>query len=238
LRYAGGVRLYVVQPGDTSAAAIAARDEMAGCPRCGAALVKRNPQRPSVLRDNGYLDFRDPLVPGDRLALPEEWFDGRLDAKDRSYFDALPDPTGLGALPQGATMQPIVLRPVRVGLGDATSATTTLGTLLAKLPSYWPWLGLAAGGVMALTGVALMAGGKRAASNPTEPCGEYLTRSGKVGAKIKRSRWDDGRISYSYIGEWGAGSGLNEKDMRAEVQSWLERKRGIQIVTPFCGARS
>ena len=93
------MRVYTVQHEGETAASIAAKDEHAGCPKCGKDLVNANPHRVSVRRENGYLDFRDPLVPGERLWLPERWFDGSLDREPRSYFDALPDPMGLGALP-------------------------------------------------------------------------------------------------------------------------------------------
>jgi hypothetical protein len=250
------VRVYTVQGQGETAASIAAKDEHAGCPRCGKDLVAVNGHRVSVVRPNGYVDFRDPLVPGERLWLPDRWFDGSLDREPRSYFDSLPDPTGLGAAPGDVMMQPpqptlqrdggypLVLRPNRgldkafYALGAAgTPAPSSLGAMLGRLPSWWPLAGLALGGAMALTGVALLASGKRAASNPSEPCGEYLTRSGKVGARIKRWTGADGHVWYSWSGEWGAGS-LNEKDMRAEVQSWLERKRGIKIVAPFCGSET
>src|SRR5208337_3667242 len=145
------------------------------------------------------------------------------------YFASLPaDPTGLGSMPSGdLTMNqpsqsdgayPIMLRPdsrmyqAFYGVGDApvVPAPSTVGVLLAKLPSWWPFAGIAVGGVMALTGVALLAsGGRKAASNPgREICGKYLTRTGKDGATIRRSTDRDGRVTYSYIGAWGAGSGL------------------------------
>jgi hypothetical protein len=66
-----------------------------------------------------------------------------------------------------------------------------------------------------------------------ELAGEYHTRTGKVGAEIHRSVGRDGRATYSYIGEWGAGSGLSATDMQREVRDWLERKRGIQTITAF-----
>lgn len=66
-----------------------------------------------------------------------------------------------------------------------------------------------------------------------EAAGEYHTQSGIVGAKIHRSVDRDGRVTYSYTGKWGAGSGLSAADMQRNVRDWLERKRGIQVITPF-----
>ena len=66
-----------------------------------------------------------------------------------------------------------------------------------------------------------------------EVCGKYLTRTGKEGATVRRSTDRDGRVTYSFIGAWGAGSGLSVTDMRREVDYWNERKRGMQIVIPF-----
>ena len=59
-----------------------------------------------------------------------------------------------------------------------------------------------------------------------ETCGEYLTRSGKIGATITRTTAADGRVTYSYIGEWGAGSGHPIETMRNIVFGWnLRAKR-------------
>jgi RadC-like JAB domain-containing protein len=69
--------------------------------------------------------------------------------------------------------------------------------------------------------------------NPAEKAGEYHTQSGQVGATIKRWTGRDGRVTYSWIGKWGAGSGLSYADMRREVDSWIEHRRGIKVVVPF-----
>jgi hypothetical protein len=66
-----------------------------------------------------------------------------------------------------------------------------------------------------------------------ELAGEYHTRTGKVGARIYRSVGRDGRVTYSYTGEWGAGSGHDAAYMEREIRGWFERKRGIQTITPF-----
>jgi LysM domain-containing protein len=108
------VRVYTVQPGDTPAS-IAARDDMAGCPKCARDLVLVNPHRESVQHGNGYLAFRDPLVVGERLWLPDKWFDGTLDRLPPEYFASLP--AGLGQLPPEHVPQRYVVQP-----GDSASA--------------------------------------------------------------------------------------------------------------------
>jgi hypothetical protein len=88
------VRLYEVQLGD-SQASIAAKPEMAGCPKCGGAdFVRANPHKPTHTHPNGYVSFLA-LHVGEKLALPEKWFNGDLDARPRSYFAALPHPDGV-----------------------------------------------------------------------------------------------------------------------------------------------
>jgi len=64
-------------------------------------------------------------------------------------------------------------------------------------------------------------------------CGEYHTRSGKTGAKVFRSVDRDGRTTYSWSGEWGAGSGHDLATMQREVNYWHERKRGMKVIVPF-----
>ena len=99
------MRVYSVQPGDTPSS-IAARDDMAGCPKCAKDLVEANPHRASVRHPNGFLAFVEPLVPGENLWLPDKWFDGTLDRLPRSYFDGLPKvPMGLGELPPDEASQ-------------------------------------------------------------------------------------------------------------------------------------
>lgn len=65
-----------------------------------------------------------------------------------------------------------------------------------------------------------------------EVSGEYHTRTGKVGAVIHRTTSRDG-VAYSYIGAWGAGSGLSAADMRRQVESWRANKRGMKTIHPF-----
>jgi len=102
-----GVRVYEVQPGDTPAS-IAAQDAMAGCPKCSRDLVVVNPHKETVTYPNGFVTFKE-LRAGEKLNLPEKWFNGELDKLPPSYFAALPyadgvtpgkqQPHGLGAPP-------------------------------------------------------------------------------------------------------------------------------------------
>lgn len=64
-----------------------------------------------------------------------------------------------------------------------------------------------------------------------EPVRTYLTQSGKVGAEIKKLTHSDGRVSYSYSGEWGAGS-VDAKTMQEEENAWKEKKKGYTIQEP------
>lgn len=88
-----GVRVYEVQPGD-SPAGIAARENMAGCPKCSIDLVRANPHKPTVVFPNGFTTFKS-LVPGEKLALPAKWFNGDLDTRPQAYFSALPYSDGV-----------------------------------------------------------------------------------------------------------------------------------------------
>lgn len=87
------MRVYTVQAGDTPAS-IAARDDMAGCPKCAIDLVRANPHKPAITHPNGFATFRD-MRAGERIWLPEKWFNGDLDSRPRRYFAALPHPDGM-----------------------------------------------------------------------------------------------------------------------------------------------
>jgi hypothetical protein len=87
------VRVYVVQPGDTPAR-IAARENMAGCPKCARDLVVANPHKESVRLPNGFLTFRS-LHAGERLWLPDKWFSAEFDRLPPAYFRALPSADGV-----------------------------------------------------------------------------------------------------------------------------------------------
>lgn len=87
------MRTYVVQAGD-SPARIAARDDMAGCPRCSIDLIHANPHKPAVKHPNGFLSFHELRV-GETLWIPDKWFSGELDELPPEYFAALPHPNGV-----------------------------------------------------------------------------------------------------------------------------------------------
>lgn len=57
----------------------------------------------------------------------------------------------------------------------------------------------------------------------------YKTKSGKVGAKIKEDIGSNGQVRYSFIGEWGAGSGHDAAHMAAMERGWQEQKRGFTV---------
>jgi hypothetical protein len=84
------MREHVVQPGDSPASIAAA---YAGCPKCAKDLVALHSHRPTISYPNGYKTFRE-MSAGERLALPDKWFNGSLDALPSSYFAALPHPNG------------------------------------------------------------------------------------------------------------------------------------------------
>lgn len=67
---------------------------MAGCPKCAIDLVLANPHKPTVVHPNGFKTFREMTV-GERLVLPEKWFDGTLDDRPPAYFAALPYHDGM-----------------------------------------------------------------------------------------------------------------------------------------------
>ena len=82
------MRTYVVQQGD-SPASIAARPDMASCPKCAIDLVLANPQKEAVRYPNGFVTFKTLRV-GEVLNIPAKWGDGTLDTLPQSYFDGLP----------------------------------------------------------------------------------------------------------------------------------------------------
>ena|SRR5271166_3148274 len=87
------MREYVVRVGD-SPASISAQAHHAGCPKCTNLLVAANPDLPTVTYPNGFKTFRELRV-GQRLRLPDAWFDGTLDRQPQSYFDSLPYADGV-----------------------------------------------------------------------------------------------------------------------------------------------
>lgn len=84
------VRPYRVQPGDSPARIAAV---FAGCPKCSADLIAANPQKPAVRYPNGFVTFQSLRV-GERLNLPDKWFNGALDRLPPSYFAGLPSMDG------------------------------------------------------------------------------------------------------------------------------------------------
>jgi hypothetical protein len=118
------VREYVVKYGD-SPASIAAQDHHAGCPKCAKSLVDANPDLPTVTYPNGFKTFRELRV-GQRLRLPEAWFDGTLDKQPQSYFNALPSANGVTP-GVGQTPQPLV---------DVIGAAQTVGNAVTADPNY------------------------------------------------------------------------------------------------------
>jgi len=78
---------------------------MAGCPKCAVDLVRANPHKKAKRLPNGFLTFEELRV-GEKLRLPEKWFNGELDRRPKAYFAALPYHDGvktssLGALADG-----------------------------------------------------------------------------------------------------------------------------------------
>jgi hypothetical protein len=58
----------------------------------------------------------------------------------------------------------------------------------------------------------------------------YLTRTGKVAAEIKRFEQDNGRVSFSWIGLYGAGCGC-EESVIGNVKFALARRKGIVLAS-------
>lgn len=83
-------REYTVRQGD-SPALIAARH--AGCPKCAADLVPANPHKAATVLPNGFTTFKE-LRAGEKIALPDKWFDGTLEGLPPAYFLALPSADG------------------------------------------------------------------------------------------------------------------------------------------------
>ena len=126
------MRVYVVKEGDDPRSIA---KEKAGCPKCQVDLVRANTHRESVTYANGYRTFKEPLVPGERLWIPDRWTDEILDALPKSYFEDLPDmPFGLGQAPvedSGAPSSAHVLYVVQPG-EDASAIAAKYGAKDAK----------------------------------------------------------------------------------------------------------
>lgn len=60
--------------------------------------------------------------------------------------------------------------------------------------------------------------------------GLYLTKSGKEAINLKVNTSPSGTVSYSWIGEYGAGSGGSLADYLAMIERFKKTKRGMQTV--------
>jgi hypothetical protein len=100
------MQVYEAREGD-SPANIAVR--YAGCPKCAVDLIRANPHKPTITFPNGFITFQS-LHPGERLWLPDKWFNGEMDQLPPEYFAALPYADGVtpgkGALGQAPAPQP------------------------------------------------------------------------------------------------------------------------------------
>ena len=103
--------------------------EYAGCPKCARDLVASNPHKEAVTFPNGFVTFKD-LRPGERLNLPDKWFNGELDNRPKSYFAALPNP-------DGKTPSSLGLAEAAGILGDFTSFDSAVATI-TSLASMTP----------------------------------------------------------------------------------------------------
>lgn len=89
------MRLYEVRAGD-SPASIAAT--YAGCPRCSRDMIAVNAHKPAITKPNGYRTFKN-LQVGEKINLPDKWFNGDLDRLPASYFAQLPHHDGVTPTP-------------------------------------------------------------------------------------------------------------------------------------------
>jgi hypothetical protein len=67
---------------------------MAGCPKCAIDLIRANSHKRTRTLPNGYVTFEE-LRAGEKLMLPDKWFNGELDAMPPEYFAALPYADGV-----------------------------------------------------------------------------------------------------------------------------------------------
>ena len=87
------MRTYVVREGD-SPASIAARDDMAGCPKCSLELPRVNRGKQTVTHPNGFITFRELRV-GEVINLPDAWFHPAREHLPPAYYRILPHPDGV-----------------------------------------------------------------------------------------------------------------------------------------------
>lgn len=69
-------------------------------------MLLANQHKERVVHPNGYVSFKE-LHAGERLELPEKWFNGELDQMPNSYFASLPRHDGVTP-GVGQTPQPVV----------------------------------------------------------------------------------------------------------------------------------
>ena len=67
---------------------------MAGCPKCCRDLVLANPHKETVVHPNGFISFKELRV-GEKLTLPEKWFEPRFELLPPAYFGSLPYADGV-----------------------------------------------------------------------------------------------------------------------------------------------
>lgn len=67
---------------------------MAGCPRCARDLIAVNAHKQAVTHPNGFRSFKELRV-GEKLRLPDRWFNGELDKMPPAYFASLPHHDGV-----------------------------------------------------------------------------------------------------------------------------------------------
>jgi hypothetical protein len=114
------VRTYVVKEGD-SPASIAARDDMAGCPRCGIELARVNGHKIAITKPNGFVTFKELRV-GETINLPDEWFHPARENLPPTYYRILPHPNGVTPGSLGGTLG---------DLPDLDAAVATVAQLAA-----------------------------------------------------------------------------------------------------------
>lgn len=83
---------------------------MAGCPRCARDLIAANAHKQVIVHPNGFRTFKE-LRAGEKLRLPDRWFDGSMDHLPPAYFASLPHHDGVTPGAHG----------VSGALGDAAS---------------------------------------------------------------------------------------------------------------------
>lgn len=63
--------------------------------------------------------------------------------------------------------------------------------------------------------------------------GQYDTKNGEEGLVIRQNITDGGRASYSYMGKWGAASGMDYPELYKSVMVTIKSRRGVKTVIPL-----